>query len=279
MDKRKWKIAHDIASELAARRTDVNELVRASDYLTRTMDVDRFFRWLDALARTGPLFAASDLTSRYRREVREACQRLRELETAEGEDGQKAAMDMARVLAWSVRLMRYYETNRQLARRRSPVKILTVRDLQEGMILEGVVRDTRPFGAFVDIGVRRDGLVHISELAPWRVDRVEDVVSVGDHVRVKVLEVDHQRKRISLSMKEVEQEAALGATSESTEKKEKLEPSLTIMEAAFREAVEDRKEKAPAHREGKERLDRGAAKRAEHQRLLDELTRQYRKES
>ncbi|MCS6881818.1 MAG: S1 RNA-binding domain-containing protein [Oscillochloridaceae bacterium] len=73
--------------------------------------------------------------------------------------------------------------------------------LEVGQILEGTVSGIAPFGAFVDIGVGRDGLVHISALANTRVNRVEDVVKVGDKVRVKVLEVDHQSKRISLTMR------------------------------------------------------------------------------
>lgn len=73
--------------------------------------------------------------------------------------------------------------------------------LEAGQILEGTVSGIAPFGAFVDIGVGRDGLVHISALANTRVNRVEDVVKVGDRVKVKVLEVDHQSKRISLTMR------------------------------------------------------------------------------
>ncbi|MGQ9928381.1 MAG: S1 RNA-binding domain-containing protein [Chloroflexaceae bacterium] len=73
--------------------------------------------------------------------------------------------------------------------------------LEVGQILEGTVSGIAPFGAFVDIGVGRDGLVHISALSHTRVNRVEDVVKVGDKVKVKVLEVDPQSKRISLTMR------------------------------------------------------------------------------
>jgi uncharacterized protein len=71
------------------------------------------------------------------------------------------------------------------------------------MVLTGTVRRLQPYGAFVDIGVGRDGLVHISELAEQRVGSVEEVVSVGDQVTVRVKEVDVQRGRIGLSMKGV----------------------------------------------------------------------------
>ncbi|NCC34477.1 MAG: S1 RNA-binding domain-containing protein [Chloroflexia bacterium] len=76
-----------------------------------------------------------------------------------------------------------------------------MQQLESNQILEGVVSGIAPFGAFVDIGVGRDGLVHISALSSNRVNRVEDVVSVGDKVSVRVLEVDQQSKRISLTMR------------------------------------------------------------------------------
>ena len=73
------------------------------------------------------------------------------------------------------------------------------------MIIRGQVKRVVGFGAFVDIGVGRDGLVHISELTEGFVRRVEDVVSVGDTVRVRVKDVDLKRKRIGLSMKGIKQ--------------------------------------------------------------------------
>lgn len=79
--------------------------------------------------------------------------------------------------------------------------VLDMADLKQGMVLTGTVRNVADFGAFVDIGVHQDGLVHISELADRFVKRPMDVVSVGDIVKVKVLAVDPVKKRISLSMK------------------------------------------------------------------------------
>jgi len=76
-----------------------------------------------------------------------------------------------------------------------------IRDLKEGMILEGVVTNVANFGAFVDIGVHQDGLVHISALANKFVDDPRKVVKTGDVVKVKVLEADAKRKRISLTMR------------------------------------------------------------------------------
>ena len=79
----------------------------------------------------------------------------------------------------------------------------SLRDLREGMVLEGTVRRTVNYGAFVDVGVGRDGLIHISKLAEGFVERVEEVVRSGDRVRVRVLDVDVERRRISLQLVEV----------------------------------------------------------------------------
>ncbi len=79
----------------------------------------------------------------------------------------------------------------------------SLHDLREGMVLEGTVRRTVNYGAFVDIGVRRDGLIHISKLADHFVERVEEIVQSGDRVRVRVLDVDVEQRRISLKLVEV----------------------------------------------------------------------------
>ena len=81
--------------------------------------------------------------------------------------------------------------------------VLKMEDLQEGMILTGTVRNVIDFGAFVDIGVKSDGLVHISELSDKYVKNPMDVVSVGDIVKVRVLKVDLEKHKVSLSMKGV----------------------------------------------------------------------------
>lgn len=78
--------------------------------------------------------------------------------------------------------------------------VLSIEDLEEGMIMQGTVRNIVDFGAFVDIGVHQDGLVHISQLADRFVKHPLDIVSVGDIVDVKVLDVDLARNRIQLSM-------------------------------------------------------------------------------
>jgi uncharacterized protein len=76
-----------------------------------------------------------------------------------------------------------------------------VADLKPGMVLEGAVTNVATFGAFVDIGVHQDGLVHVSRLADRFVKDPHEVVKTGDIVRVKVIEVDLERKRIALTMR------------------------------------------------------------------------------
>ena len=79
--------------------------------------------------------------------------------------------------------------------------VSNVDDLIEGMILPGIVTNITNFGAFVDIGVHQDGLIHISQMANRRIAHPTDVVKLHQHVRVRVIEVDHRRNRISLSLK------------------------------------------------------------------------------
>ncbi len=79
--------------------------------------------------------------------------------------------------------------------------VLKLEDLKEGMILNGTIRNVIDFGAFVDIGVKHDGLVHISELSDKFVKNPRDVVSVGDIVKVKVIGIDLEKQKVALSMK------------------------------------------------------------------------------
>ncbi len=83
--------------------------------------------------------------------------------------------------------------------------VLSMEDLKPDMILKGTIRNVIDFGAFVDIGVHQDGLVHISELSDKYVKHPLEVVSVGDIVQVKVINIDIAKKRISLTMKNIEQ--------------------------------------------------------------------------
>lgn len=79
--------------------------------------------------------------------------------------------------------------------------VLKLEDLKEGMTLTGTVRNVIDFGAFVDIGVKHDGLVHISEMSDKYIKNPSDIVSVGDIVQVKVIKIDRDRQKVGLSMK------------------------------------------------------------------------------
>ena len=79
--------------------------------------------------------------------------------------------------------------------------VLKFEDLQEGMLLTGTVRNVIDFGAFVDVGVKHDGLVHISEMADKYIKNPSEIVSVGDIVKVKVIGIDKERQKVKLSMK------------------------------------------------------------------------------
>lgn len=115
-----------------------------------------------------------------------------------------------------------------------------IKDLRAGMLLEGVISNVTNFGAFVDIGVHQDGLVHISALSDKFVKDPRDVVKAGDVVRVKVMEVDIPRKRIGLSMRLADTPEQTGGSQtkptgkrKRQDKKSSPAPANTAMAAAF----------------------------------------------
>ena len=81
--------------------------------------------------------------------------------------------------------------------------VLSFDDLKEGQLLTGTVRNITDFGAFVDIGVKHDGLVHLSELSDKFIKTPSDVVAIGDVVQVKVIEIDREKQKVKLSMKNI----------------------------------------------------------------------------
>jgi uncharacterized protein len=85
-------------------------------------------------------------------------------------------------------------------------EITSIEDLEEGMVLPGLVTNITRFGAFVDVGVKQDGLVHISEMAERYVCDPSEVVALREQVRVMVIAVDRERGRISLSLKQAGRE-------------------------------------------------------------------------
>ncbi|MDH5178284.1 MAG: RNA-binding transcriptional accessory protein, partial [Gammaproteobacteria bacterium] len=116
-----------------------------------------------------------------------------------------------------------------------------IADLQQGMLLEGVITNVTNFGAFVDIGVHQDGLVHISAMSDKFIKDPREVVKAGDVVKVKVMEVDIQRKRIGLTMRLTDSpdpqqpapDKPKGKANKSREKTKQAAPQNTAMAAAF----------------------------------------------
>ncbi len=141
-------------------------------------------------------------------------------------------------------------------------------ELCAGTVVEGKVTRIERYGAFVDLGLleRRDGLIHISELAPYRVRRVEDVVHVGDSVRVRVVSVDPGRGRVALSLNDVDAEEYDSAAATRSN-----EPVLTSMALAFERAYSRLRERENGGDNATRREDRGSRKKREHEKLMEKF--------
>lgn len=109
----------------------------------------------------------------------------------------------------------------------------TFEELQPGAVLKGTVTKLAPYGAFVDIGVGRDGLIHISEMAEGRVDKASDVLQEGQEIEVRVVQVNRKKRQIELSLKGIGHEKV--APAEDVE----AEP-MTAMELAWHNAMESK---------------------------------------
>jgi uncharacterized protein len=130
------------------------------------------------------------------------------------QEARRKAIDIARYVSDSVGLPTLTDIMAELARPgRDPRQtfalfsftegISTIDDLQPGMKLPGIITNVTKFGAFVDLGVHQDGLIHISQLADRFVRDPAEVVKVRQQVTVRVVEVDRERKRIALSLRDV----------------------------------------------------------------------------
>jgi len=144
---------------------------------------------------------------------------------------------------------------------------LRLDELKPGAVVPGTVKNIAQFGAFVDIGAEQDGLVHISELSENRVRRVEDVVKVGQAVEVTILEVDPNRRRISLSMKSRDDVYDPPPVQD-----DDREPTLTTMQAAFLKA----QQKAQADAKAKKASDADARARQDQEEILNRTLNQHR---
>jgi ribosomal protein S1 len=139
-------------------------------------------------------------------------------------------------------------------------------ELKSRQVYTGKVTKLEKFGAFVDIGAERPGLVHISELASYRVEDVSEIVKVGDEVQVKVLGVDPKKRQIKLSIKALEETEA--------EADEAEEEPLTAMELAFRRARAEEAEAPPSRPSHKSQAER---RRREQEEILNRTLANKRK--
>jgi small subunit ribosomal protein S1 len=132
----------------------------------------------------------------------------------------------------------------------------TVRDLEEGAIVTGKVTRLERYGAFVDVGVGRDGMLHVKEMGRSYVEKPEDVVNVGDEIQVQVIGIDRRRGRIDLSMKELLPEVE-EASAPQLPAQTQYEPGPAVVEEsfvspfelAFREAEVTRRERSEKRRD------------------------------
>jgi small subunit ribosomal protein S1 len=171
---------------------------------------------------------------------------ISELRKQGGDQGSGAIGTGDEVTVWIKNLDR--KRNRISLTMREPAR-RKLKDLEPGMVIEGKVTRLVPYGAFVDIGLRRDGMVHVTEMARGYVRDPTDVLTVGDVVQVKVLEIDRKKRRVALSMKDLPVESGT--------EEEKEETLPTTMELAFRQAM--------ARQEGERQM---AKNRKEDSRLV-----------
>jgi small subunit ribosomal protein S1 len=128
----------------------------------------------------------------------------------------------------------------------------TVRDLQEGDIVTGKVTRMERYGAFVDIGVGRDGMLHVKEMGRGYVEKPEDVVNVGDEIQVQVVGIDRRRGRIDLSMKELLPEPEAVPVPVAQQAGQAEEPAF-VMEDVFVSPFESALQEANSRRDRSEK--------------------------
>lgn len=115
---------------------------------------------------------------------------------------------------------------------------LTIEELEPNQLVKGTVTKLVPYGAFVDIGVDRDGLIHVSEMSDGFVSKPSDVLSVGSELEVRVVKVDQRKRRIELSLLDVPGEEGQESEPELEEGDDEEGDAMTAMELAWRSAME-----------------------------------------
>jgi ribosomal protein S1 len=115
---------------------------------------------------------------------------------------------------------------------------LTIEELEPNQVVKGTVTKLVPYGAFVDIGVDRDGLIHVSEMADGFVSKPSDVLSVGSELEVRVVKVDQRKRRIELSLLEMPREEGSEPAQDQDQDEGEEGETMTAMELAWQNAME-----------------------------------------
>lgn len=142
-------------------------------------------------------------------------------------------------------------------------------EIAEGNVFTGTVVRVEKFGAFIDIGAERPGLVHVSELAKGYVGNPSEVVTVGDEIQVKVIGVNRRKKQIDLSVRALEETAKVVEIED-----EATEAMPTAMELALRQAMEDSGMAMPERHSNKKR-NKKSKRREEHEDIFERTLRQH----
>jgi len=132
---------------------------------------------------------------------------------------------------------------------------LTMEELEPNQLVKGTVTKLVPYGAFVDIGVDRDGLIHVSEMSDGFVSKPSDVLSVGSELEVRVVKVDQSKRRIELSLLELPGDKESEPEPEDDDEEEEEGETMTAMELAWRSAMEQQgmSLKVPTNKKGRRR--------------------------
>lgn len=202
-----WKTAHLMGEELARNDIDPNAVMDVAEFAQSNPNVDDVMTFIEQMSHNENPLAPSPQSPRY-------FQGIKEVYTEHLPSFVNGSEEFVQFLYWVARLSQYYRSGsaesfyKQMGKLDSVVmptgRLLQpkrLRNIVPGMVLEGIVRNIRAYGVFVDVKVKRDGLIHISELSHDYVKDPSEVVSVGDRIQVKVLEVDPNTRKLSLSLR------------------------------------------------------------------------------
>ncbi|RMH71668.1 MAG: S1 RNA-binding domain-containing protein [Gemmatimonadetes bacterium] len=200
-----WQKAHQMAEELARHHVSPQAALQVAHFAETHPDVELVLRFLQAMSEPEQPLAENG---------RDFQQMFEVYSTGLTAFAHRPDDDLISILYWVAYLSSYYRSGsaeifyKQMGQLGSmvmpsgnPIQPTHLRNIVPGMVLEGTVKNICSYGVFVDVGVKRDGLIHISELSPDYVHDPAEVVCIGERVTVKVLAVDPKRQKLSLSIR------------------------------------------------------------------------------